>query len=50
MSLVAIEDSILEPVLFNRFINDLYVLVECTVNTVVDDTKLGGAVDSLKGL
>ena len=41
--------QILGPVLFNVFIYGLNAGIKCTLSKFVNDTKLGGAVDSLKG-
>lgn len=43
------QSSVVSPVMFNNFINNLDKGIECTLIHFADDTELGGSVDHLEG-
>jgi len=43
------QGSILGTVLFNIFVNHLNTGIKCALSEFANDSKLGGAMDSLEG-
>jgi len=43
------QESVLGPILFNIFISDTDSGIGCTRSKIVDDTKLWGWINTLKG-
>ncbi|KAK4816251.1 hypothetical protein QYF61_013885 [Mycteria americana] len=43
------QGSLLAPILFNIFINNIDSGIECSLSTLADDTMLSSAVHSLEG-